>query len=110
MRRPYTREDLDRLLPALKARLEERIAQHEAEFAGARPLMPLTVQEALGYFHRLIGVAGERALSREECALHGQLLAVLISAARAEGLSLKGRCFVMTEDEILAQVRAAFPE
>ncbi len=96
MRRPYRREELDRLIP----RLDRQIAATEADWPDARPLPPMTILECLDYGRRLMDIAGERALTPEECFLHGQIPAVLVSAARAEALGYRGRYLVISEEDI----------
>jgi hypothetical protein len=100
MKSPWSRQELDRLLP----RLEAAIAATEADRPEARPLPPMTVAECLDYGMRLMDLAGERPLSTDECFLHGQLLAVLIQAAKAEALGYKGRHFVISEGDVAGLV------
>ena len=100
MRPPWTREEIDRLLP----RLEESIARAEAEDPDLRPLPPMTAEECLDLFRRFMDVAATRRLTLPECGLHGQLLAVFMHAVRAEMLGRTGRYIVISEDEIREQM------
>jgi hypothetical protein len=97
MSRPMlTREELDAILPPLK----RSIAATEAEHPEARPLPPMTAEECLERFERLMDAAATRPLTLAECFLHGQLLACYRHAIRAETLGHEGRFFVIPEDDI----------
>lgn len=101
MREPWTLVELEQLLPRLAA----EVAAAEFSDPDIRPLGPMTVPECQDLFARLLGLATERPLTREECFLHGQIEACLVMAAKAEALGYKGRHFVVAEDEILDRMR-----
>lgn len=104
-RNPWTPEELDRLLP--KVVLDDMpttAAGLEAEApATARPLPPMTREEAQDLFWRLMNIAHERPLTTEECFLHGQLVHVYSQACYAFALGYKGRFFVLPEEVVRAQ-------
>lgn len=97
---PYTREEIDRMLPAFDGSEDPRLAEIQAEHPDARPLPPLSVQECQGYFYRLAELASRRPWTLRECFLHGQLLSVFQQAVRAETLGYTGRFFVLSEDDL----------
>ncbi len=96
MRPPWTREELDAVLPPLKQQLQEMEDQEEQ----LRFILPMTLDESREFFLRFLVLAEERQLSRQECILFGQWLAVYESAIRADMLRKKGRYMVLSEDEI----------
>ncbi len=93
---PWTREELELLIP----RIESKLSAVEAEHPNARPLSPMTVAEAEAFFNRLLDLAWSRPLTQEERFLHGQLVAVYRSAVIAETLGHRGRFFVIPESAI----------
>jgi hypothetical protein len=95
-RQPWTQEQLQELLPKLKA----EIAREEAQDPNIRPLPPMTVDECKDFFYRLNDIASTRPLTGDECCIMGQLLAVFQYAVRAETLGRKGRYFVLSEEDI----------
>jgi len=96
---PYTRAQLDAMIPKIEAQLKEEEAY--AEEAGTiNGMPPMTKEECVDYLGRLVDVGKERLLTRKECFMHGQLLAVFEQAIMAEMLGKKGRYFVISEDQI----------
>lgn len=101
---PWTRAEVDAILPKLKASMEECCVGHEHE---VKPLPPMTTHESRDYLLRLMDIAAKRPLTFAECFLHGQLLAVYEHAVKAEMLGKKGqRYFVISEDQINERLRA----
>jgi len=96
---PYTIEDLRRLLPRLKDQVQQMATPD------ARPLPKMTVDECMEMHCRLMDIAGERALTTEECFLHGQLMCQYKQAVTAEVLGKKGRYYVVSEDNIAEMVQ-----
>jgi len=98
----WTHEEVQRLIPKLKARIDKMQAKIEAEQSyPIKGLPPMTTDECIRYFNRLIQTAADRPLSEQECFLHGQLLSVYQQACFAEALGEKGRFFVIPESTIL---------
>jgi len=95
-RQPWTHEQIQELLPKLKA----KIAEQEVEDPNIRPLPPMTVEECKEYFFRLTNAAETRPLTGDECCIWGQLLSVFQQAVRAETLGKKGRYFCLSEADI----------
>lgn len=96
MKPPYTLQELKALLPRIKKSLEKE----EAENPDIKPLPPMTKDECLDCFSRLMDIAAQRPLTEGECFLHGQLLSVFESAIDAEGLGLEGRWFCVNESNL----------
>lgn len=96
---PYTIEDLRRLLPYIKDRIQQMARPN------ARPLPKMTVEECMEMHVRLMDIAGERALTLDECFLHGQLMSQYRQAVTAEVLGKKGRYYVISEDDVAEMVQ-----
>lgn len=96
-RLPWTRDELETLLPKLKQELADIEAAEPHEI---RPLPPMTREECQDYFNRLMDTAAERPLTSAECFIHGQLLCNYQHAILAESFGKKGRFFVISEEEI----------
>jgi len=94
---PWTREELQALIPKLKQEMADIEAEEPHEI---RPLPPMTREEVMDYFYSLMDIAATRPLTSAECFIHGQLLCNYQHAVRAELLGKKGRYFVVSEDEI----------
>ena len=94
---PWTREELDGLLPRLEREMDDLEAGQDGQ---VKPLPPMLPEECLEYFSRLMDAAGQRPLSGDECFLHGQLLSVYRQACWAEARGYKGRCFVIPESAL----------
>lgn len=94
---PYTREELQSLIPQLKKKMDDIAAEQPHE---VRPLPTMNIEECKDYFFRLMDIAAERPLTQAECFIHGQLLSCFQMAVKAEMLGKKGRYFVFGEDEI----------
>jgi hypothetical protein len=95
-RLPWTPEELEKLIPKVKASLEEL----EAEDEDIRPLAPMTAEECKELFFRLLNTAITRMLTKNEIDILSQLLACFEMAIRAETLGKKGRYIVLHEDDI----------
>lgn len=95
-RTPWTREELKALIPVL----DRELTNAENEYRNVKPLPPMTVEECEQLHRGLLDIAGERALTMEECFMMGQILACYQSAVRAEMLGKKGRYFVVAEDQL----------
>lgn len=95
---PWTRQELDALLPKIEKRIAEAEAEQEEQ---VKPLPPLTVAECLEYFNRFMDIAAERPLTSRECFTHGQLLSQFQQATQAEMLGKKGRYYVINEANIV---------
>lgn len=105
-RKPWTREELSQMLPPLQDLLEQ-IEKEEAEVGNEiRPVPPLTKEEAVGYLTNLVEHGKNRNLTRQECFMHGQLLAQFEQAIIAEHLGKKGRYYVIPEDKIMELANA----
>lgn len=90
---PWTREELQTLIPKLEKQLAEAEAEHEEEI---KPLPLLNKEECLDYFYRLMDIAAERPLTKRECFMHGQLLAVFEQQVMAQILCKNpGRYYVI---------------
>ena len=99
MQLPWTLEELNAVLPAMKREIE----QTEAE-SGCKPLLPMTVDEARDYLLRLFDKSG---LPDSDRFLHGQLLSVFEQAVRAHTLGHKGRFFCISEEMLREQMKNA---
>jgi len=97
MNRPYSFEELRRVIPSLKHDIESMEREEAALGNIARPCGPLTLAEAREFLLDLVGAAESRPLTRAEVFLHGQLLCVYEQAVRAEMLGKSGRYFVIPE-------------
>lgn len=93
----WTREELQALIPVVEKRLEAAEAEQAEEVRG---LPPMTPDECLEYFWRLMDAAAVRPLSQRECFLHGQLLSNFRMAVFAEARGYKGRFYVIQEEQI----------
>jgi hypothetical protein len=100
-RLPWTREQIDELIPKVK----QNLAEQEANDPELRPLPPMTVEECKEYFFCLVDIASTRALNENEAGILGQLLSVFQFAVRAETLGKKGRFFVISEDDISKMIQ-----
>lgn len=100
MRPPWSLEELQQLLPRVRATIEEM----EADCPGVRPVPPLAVEETLNLLLSLFGQAVERPLTNEESILGGQLLAQFQQAVTAETLGKRGRYYVLSEEQIRQMV------
>lgn len=98
---PWTHNELQSMIPKIEARLEEAEAEAKEEGTTLKPLPPLTEQECLEYFWRLMDSASQRPLTLEECGLHGQLLSQFQQSVMARCLGKKGRYYVISEDNVL---------
>ena len=97
MRSPWTHEELDAMLRSTR----QHIDQTESEYPDARPLPPLTEDEAFKMLNLIAETAAERALTPSECFLHGQLLAAFKMAILAVKLGRPpGRYYVIAEADI----------
>lgn len=96
-RTPWTRQQLQALLPVVEKRLEQIAAEQDEEVRG---LPPMDSEECLQYFGRLMDLAASRPLTQRECFLHGQLLQQFRQAVFAEARGHKGRCYVIPESTI----------
>lgn len=100
-KRPYTREQLDRMIPKVKALLaRDEAAAIEDGIGEITGMPPMTRDEALEFLSRLVAAGQERLLTRHEGFMHGQLMSVFEQAVRAEMLGKKGRYFVVSEEQI----------
>jgi hypothetical protein len=93
---PYTHEELDEL----KRGLEERLGRTEREYPEARPLPPMDQEEAHEMLQTLLATAAQRALTRTESFLAGQLLASYRMAIEARMLGRRGRYYVLSESDL----------
>lgn len=100
-RTPWSHEELQEMIPAMKSQLDAEMSEVEAQEPGIKPLPPLATEECLDYFCRLLDVASERPLTREECFIHGQLLSQYAQAVIAEKMGKKGRFYVVSEEDIM---------
>jgi len=95
---PWTHEQLQALIPKVEADLK-RVEDEEG--GDVKPVPPLTKDECLEYFWRLMDSAAQRALTKQEIFIHGQLLAQYEQSILAERLGKKGRYYVIPEDQIM---------
>lgn len=103
MKLPWTREELEAALPQVRAQLEAM----EAEDPDAKPLPPMTEEECYDYMWRLMDSARQRPLTQQECFLFGQLVSNYRMAVKATTLGYTGRYFVISEDEVAAQIKGS---
>lgn len=94
---PWTREEIAEMLPRLRKSLEDVASQQPHE---VRPLPMLTFDECQEHIFGLIEAAGERALTKSEAFIFGQLLCQFEQATIARHLGIKGRCYVVHEEAI----------
>lgn len=95
---PWTREQLNEMIPKLDALLAEAEASQEEE---VKPMPPMTYDECFDFLLRLMDAAGERPLTQRECFMHGQLLAVFEQQVIAKTLGFKqGRYYVIPEEKL----------
>jgi hypothetical protein len=95
--RPYTYEEL----AAMRKTLDGEIQEIVGEFPGARPLPPLSEDEAHRLLFGLLSVAMDRRLTRAEGFLGGQLIAAYQMGIRAAMLGRPNeRYFVFSQDDI----------
>jgi hypothetical protein len=97
---PWTRAELNQLLPKIEASIAEIAATQEEPVKG---LPPLTSQECLDLFFRILDIAATRPLTQRECFIHGQLLAQYKGAIIAETLGKPGRYYVVSEEEVIGK-------
>lgn len=99
MKLPWTKAEVDRMLPQLKRQLAEI---ENAETEEVRPIPQMTQDEALDYMHRLMNIAEIRPLTSGETFLHGQLVSVYRMAVLSEALGYDKtkRYFVFSEDDL----------
>lgn len=98
----WTQEELKQVRARLKA---EVIAQESLAPADAKPLPPMTVDEARDWIGLILTIAEQWPLTPSEAHLHGQLLCIFMHAVRAETLGRRGRYFVIHESEVAERVR-----
>lgn len=89
---PYSLEEL-----ADKFKSFSKNEQNEDK---CKPLPPLTKDESVGYMWKLLDIASEMPLNKQQCFLFGQLLCQYEMAIIAESLGKKGRFYVIPEDKI----------
>lgn len=97
---PWTREELDKMKSLAVGLIKEHTEEEAAAGNDIRPLPPMTVEEASDYILSLVEVGQTRLLTRAECFMHGQLLAVFKQAVQAEMLGKKGRYMVISEEQM----------
>ena len=100
-RLPYTRHELNRMFRTA----DKKRKKYEEKYPEARPLPPMTEDECQEMFYRILDIAAERALTLEECFLHGQLLAQYRSAVWGTARGYKGRVFVVHEEALDALLK-----
>lgn len=109
MRTPWTREELEYLIPQLEEKLvEDEQSQREDQLHGqdeVKPLPPMTMDECKDYIWRMMDAAKERPLTSRECFIFGQLLQALQQCVMAEMLGKKGRYYVVSEDQTVEILR-----
>lgn len=102
---PWTREDLEYLIPKIERELTEtEEEQRKLQLPGqeeVKPLPPMTSGECLEYFCRLMDSSVERPLTARERFLHDSLLAQFKQASVAEALGKKGRYYLIDEQDIM---------
>ena len=101
---PWTHAELRAIVPVMEAQLEASVSVLDYE---VRPLPVMSHAEVRDTLLNMMNVAATRALTPQECFIHGQLLAQLETAVRAQMLGFNGRFLVMTEAQILEQIEAA---
>jgi hypothetical protein len=74
----------------------------EANHPNIRPLPPLDEEESRAYIDGILDLAGERALTTDECFLMGQLMAAYCMAIEARMLGRKGRYYMISEADMEA--------
>ncbi len=94
--KPYTFAELKKLIPKLDKKLEE----DQLEF-NAKGLPPMNVEDCKELFYGLMDIAHHRPLKKNECFLHGQLLAAFEQAVMAQMLKKNNeRYYVVSETQI----------
>ena len=106
---PWTRAELDELIPPARARIDAAMAADEAEFGEIKPVGPMTHDECLDYFSRLLDVAQQRPLTGKECFLFGQLFQCFKQAVQAEMLGKKGRYYVVSAEQLAKVLAGEMP-
>jgi hypothetical protein len=96
MKQPWTHEEL----ADLRSRVERRLEDTETEHANARPLPPLSEDEAHELLDSIIDLAAQRALTLDDCFLFGQTLCCYRMSIEARMLGRKGRYLVLSEEDI----------
>lgn len=96
MNTPWTYEELQQMLGTVTKQIEIS----EAENPNARPVLPLSEEEAFGLIFKLVGLAEARALTGDEVFLFGQLIANYRMSVEARMLGRKGRYFVISEAQL----------
>ena len=103
MKDPWTFEELKALIPKIEAemtRQEEEIG-HEV-----KPLPPMTQDECMEMFVRLMDAAHARPLNKQECFLHGQLMSAYRQAVMAEMLGKdKNERYIVVSETQLSQMK-----
>jgi hypothetical protein len=95
---PWTMDELRRVIPHLETRLEENQARCQAEEGFTpRPLPPMSTEECLDLFSRLLDRARAGPLAAADRFLFEQCLSAYQMAVRAETLGKSGRWFVFSE-------------
>lgn len=104
-RTPWTREDLEYLIPKVERQLAEtEEEQRKLQLPGqeeVKPLPPMTSEECLEYLSRLMDYAVERPLTARERFLHDSLLCQFQQASIAEALGKKGRFYLIDENNLM---------
>jgi hypothetical protein len=77
------------------------IEETEAEFPEARGLAPMTAGELRELILDVVNLAFERALTKDEFFLSGQLICAFEQAVAAAALGYRGRWFAMSEEVVL---------
>ena len=102
---PWTREELQALVPKLEANLKRTEEDMDLFFEEEiKPVPPMTENECFALLMGLMDQAHQRPLTRKECFLHGQILAQYRMAVAATVMGKKGRYYVIPEDAINQQV------
>jgi hypothetical protein len=99
---PWTLAELQAMTPVIERRLQQ--VEAESGFV-VKPLPPMTTQECLDHFGRLLDAAIARRLTDQERFVFEELLSVYRMAIRADVMGYKGRFFVLSEDDIREAAR-----
>lgn len=97
---PWTKDELSKMLPNVERTFEQTQKELEAEGLNPRPLPPMTVDDCEDYFCRLLGIAEQRPLTRQESFLFGSLFSVYRQAVVAYTKGYKGAWFCISEDQM----------
>lgn len=100
-RKPWTHEELQAMIPVLESKLQKQEDLAATNGEELKSIPPLTRDECLEYFFRLLDTASKRPLTLQECGLHGQLLAQFEQSAMALALGKSGRFYVISEERIM---------